>query len=64
MFKDPPPEYPGTTPVTLTNGNIPITSINITEEFNKSNIWKQVNEGNDKNNQTQQKRAQQHKSKQ
>lgn len=29
--------------------NIPLTSINISEEVNKTGIWKQVNSGNKKN---------------
>ena len=29
----------------LANGNIPLTSINISEEVNKTGIWKHVNEG-------------------
>lgn len=30
--------------------NIPITSINISEEVNRTAIWKQVNNSNSKNN--------------
>lgn len=35
--------------IPLANGNvmnIPLSAINITEEVNKSGIWKQVNDGN------------------
>nr|XP_033341474.1 sodium-driven chloride bicarbonate exchanger isoform X5 [Megalopta genalis] len=45
----------GTTPsniqISLANGNvmkIPMTSINISEEVNRTGIWQQVNEGNEK----------------
>lgn len=31
---------------------IPVTSINISEEVNKTGIWQQVNEGNEKPKQT------------
>lgn len=48
-LQDQPPEYPGNIDVTINNGNImilPIKPINITEEVNKTTIWKQVNESN------------------
>lgn len=49
--KNPPP-YPGNLQIPLANGNImkiPITSINISEEVNKTAIWKQVNNTNSTN---------------
>jgi len=39
----------GNLQIPLANGNImkiPLTSINISEEVNKSGVWKQVNEDN------------------
>ncbi|XP_076280478.1 na[+]-driven anion exchanger 1 isoform X8 [Lasioglossum baleicum] len=42
---------PGNIQISLANGNImkiPVTSINISEEVNKTGIWQQVNEGNEK----------------
>ncbi|XP_032456577.1 electroneutral sodium bicarbonate exchanger 1 isoform X20 [Nasonia vitripennis] len=45
----------GNLQIPLANGNImkiPLTSINISEEVNKTGIWQQVNEGNDKNKQS------------
>lgn len=44
-------EFPsgGNLQIPLANGNImkiPLTSINISEEVNKTGIWKTVNEGN------------------
>ncbi|XP_014212763.1 electroneutral sodium bicarbonate exchanger 1 isoform X2 [Copidosoma floridanum] len=44
----------GNLQISLANGNImkiPLTSINISEEVNKTGIWQQVNEGNDKSKQ-------------
>ena len=41
----------GNIQISLANGNImkiPIASINISEEVNKTGIWQQVNEGNEK----------------
>ncbi|XP_046144499.1 electrogenic sodium bicarbonate cotransporter 1 isoform X4 [Osmia bicornis bicornis] len=45
----------GNIQISLANGNImkiPMTSINISEEVNKTGIWQQVNEGNEKPKQT------------
>nr|XP_031846917.1 electroneutral sodium bicarbonate exchanger 1 isoform X3 [Nomia melanderi] len=45
----------GNIQISLANGNImriPVTSINISEEVNKTGIWQQVNEGNEKPKQT------------
>ncbi|XP_011500555.1 PREDICTED: electroneutral sodium bicarbonate exchanger 1 [Ceratosolen solmsi marchali] len=45
----------GNLQIPLANGNImkiPLTSINISEEVNKTGIWQQVNEGNDKSKQS------------
>lgn len=42
-------EKSGNLKIPLTNGNvmnIPLSAINISEEVNKSGIWKQVNKGN------------------
>ncbi|XP_011268907.2 electroneutral sodium bicarbonate exchanger 1 isoform X13 [Camponotus floridanus] len=42
---------PGNIQISLANGNImkiPLASINISEEVNKTGIWQQVNEGNEK----------------
>ncbi|XP_015432862.1 PREDICTED: electroneutral sodium bicarbonate exchanger 1 [Dufourea novaeangliae] len=42
---------PSNIQISLANGNImkiPMTSINISEEVNKTGIWQQVNEGNEK----------------
>ncbi|XP_076391842.1 na[+]-driven anion exchanger 1 isoform X9 [Megachile rotundata] len=44
----------GNIQISLANGNvmkIPMTSINISEEVNKTGIWQQVNEGNEKTKQ-------------
>lgn len=41
--------------ISLANGNImkiPLASINISEEVNKTGIWQQVNEGNEKSKQS------------
>ncbi|CAL1688446.1 unnamed protein product [Lasius platythorax] len=46
---------PGNIQISLANGNImkiPLTSINISEEVNKTGIWQQVNEGNEKSKQS------------
>ncbi|XP_037039833.1 electroneutral sodium bicarbonate exchanger 1 isoform X3 [Bradysia coprophila] len=51
--EDPPPEYPGNNAPSniITNGKLASqNAINITEEFNKTNIWKQVNDGKSKRN--------------
>ncbi|XP_018317404.1 sodium-driven chloride bicarbonate exchanger isoform X1 [Mycetomoellerius zeteki] len=45
----------GNIQISLANGNImkiPLTSINISEEVNKTGIWQQVNEGNEKTKQS------------
>lgn len=47
--KNNPPPYQENLQIPLINGNImniPLTSINISEEVNKSGIWKQVNNSN------------------
>ena len=44
----------GNIQISLANGNImkiPMASINISEEVNKTGIWQQVNEGNEKTKQ-------------
>ncbi|XP_041988559.1 uncharacterized protein LOC121739964 [Aricia agestis] len=49
MNKSNPPAYQENLQIPLINGNImniPLTSINISEEMNKTGIWKQVNDGN------------------
>lgn len=41
--------------ISLANGNImkiPLTRVNISEEVNKTGIWQQVNEGNEKSKQS------------
>jgi sodium bicarbonate transporter 10 len=41
--------------ISLANGNImkiPLASINISEEVNKTGIWQQVNESNEKSKQS------------
>nr|XP_012228964.1 PREDICTED: electrogenic sodium bicarbonate cotransporter 1 isoform X2 [Linepithema humile] len=46
---------PGNIQISLANGNImkiPLASINISEEVNKTGIWQQVNEGNEKSKQS------------
>ncbi|XP_011875492.1 PREDICTED: sodium-driven chloride bicarbonate exchanger isoform X6 [Vollenhovia emeryi] len=46
---------PGNIQISLANGNImkiPLASINISEEVNKTGIWQQVNEGNEKTKQS------------
>ncbi|XP_044008715.1 sodium bicarbonate cotransporter 3 isoform X2 [Aphidius gifuensis] len=46
---------PGNIQISLANGNvmkIPLTKVNITEEVNKTGIWKQVNETNSTNEKT------------
>ncbi|XP_020292594.1 sodium-driven chloride bicarbonate exchanger isoform X3 [Pseudomyrmex gracilis] len=46
---------PGNIQISLANGNImkiPLASINISEEVNKTGIWQQVNEGNEKSTQS------------
>ncbi|XP_058802659.1 electroneutral sodium bicarbonate exchanger 1 isoform X2 [Phymastichus coffea] len=48
-------ESSGNLQIPLANGNImkiPLTSINISEEVNKTGIWQQVNEGNEKSKQS------------
>lgn len=45
LWKDPPPAYPGGLDVSLKYSKTS-APINITEEVNKTTIWKQVNEGN------------------
>ncbi|CAH2066118.1 unnamed protein product, partial [Iphiclides podalirius] len=50
--KNNPPPYQENLQIPLINGNImniPLTSINISEEVNKSGIWKQVNSNNTMN---------------
>lgn len=45
----------GNIQISLANGNImkiPLASINISEEVNKTGIWQQVNEGNEKTKQS------------
>lgn len=49
MNKTNPPAYEENLQIPLINGNImniPLTSINISEEMNKTGIWKQVNNDN------------------
>ncbi|CAK1549654.1 unnamed protein product [Leptosia nina] len=49
--KSNPPEYQENLQIPLINGNImniPLASINISEEMNKTGIWKQVNNSNNK----------------
>lgn len=46
---------PGNIQISLANGNImkiPLASINISEEVNKTGIWQQVNESNEKTKQS------------
>lgn len=50
----------GNLQIPLANGNImkiPLTSINISEEVNKTGIWKQVNEGNFKEREEKKKKS-------
>ncbi|XP_068621568.1 electroneutral sodium bicarbonate exchanger 1 isoform X1 [Battus philenor] len=52
--KSNPPAYQENLQIPLINGNImniPLTAINISEEVNKTGIWKQVNNSNKMNNQ-------------
>ncbi|CAL1688443.1 unnamed protein product [Lasius platythorax] len=46
---------PGNIQISLANGDImkiPLESINISEKINKTGIWQQVNEGNEKSKQS------------